>query len=165
MTLRQTAARLRPLALGGAAALLVGCDHASKQVASSTLEGGPPHPVVGRLLDLRYVENRDAAFEVLRWLPAGVRSILLLVVGAAALVILTTLLLRRRTFDLPGAALLFLLAGAAGNYADRLVRGYVVDFIHVPHWPVFNVADVYVAVGVGLMLLAHWRRPAPAAST
>jgi signal peptidase II len=162
MTLRGS---VRAVLLGAAATVLVGCDHVSKEVARSTLEGGPPQPVVGRVLDLRYVENRDMAFELLRWLPERARAILLLVTGAAALAVLATLLLRRRGFDLSSAALLFLLAGAAGNYGDRLLRGYVVDFIHVPYWPVFNVADAYVAVGVGLLLLMRLRRlPVPAAT-
>jgi signal peptidase II len=56
-------------------------------------------------------------------------------------------------------------AGAIGNGLDRVVRGYVVDFVRVPHWPVFNVADVYVTAGAGLLGLAAWRasrtRPAP----
>jgi signal peptidase II len=149
---------VRAVLLGAAVTVLVGCDHVSKEVARSTLEGGPPRPVVGRALDLRYVENRDVAFELLRWIPDRARAILLLVTGAAALAVLATLLLRRRGFDLPGAALLFLLAGAAGNYGDRLLRGYVVDFIHVPHWPVFNFADAYVVVGLGLLLLLRLRR-------
>jgi signal peptidase II len=162
VTLRGKSVRL---ALGAGASLLVGCDHVSKHVAKSTLEGGPPHQVVGRVLDLRYVENRDMAFELLRWIPDGVRTVLLLAGGAVALAVLTTLLLRRRGFDLTTAALLFLLAGAAGNYGDRLVRGYVIDFIHVPYWPVFNVADAYVAVGIGLMALMQLRRTRLAATT
>jgi signal peptidase II len=158
-----TPERLRPALLGIAASLLVGCDHVSKDVAKAALEGGPPHPVVGRVLDLRYAENRDMAFGLLRFIPDGVRAVVLLLAGAAALTVLTTLLLRRRGFDLTSAALLFLLAGATGNYADRLLRGYVVDFIHVPYWPVFNIADAYVAVGAGLLLLFQLRRaPVPA---
>ena len=48
----------------------------------------------------------------------------------------------------------FVLAGALGNVVDRAVRGYVVDFIHVRHWPVFNVADSAITLGV-VMLLAQ----------
>jgi signal peptidase II len=50
------------------------------------------------------------------------------------------------------------LGGALGNMVDRIVRGYVVDFIHVKGWPIFNVADIAVVVGVGLMLLSRVRR-------
>lgn len=51
-----------------------------------------------------------------------------------------------------------MVAGAIGNVADRVARGHVVDFIHVRFWPVFNVADVLVAVGVGLLALTQLRR-------
>jgi Signal peptidase (SPase) II len=50
--------------------------------------------------------------------------------------------------------------GALGNYLDRVFRGYVVDFIHVPHWPVFNVADIAVSVGIGLLVSTHLCNPA-----
>jgi signal peptidase II len=154
-----------------AAFLLIGCDHATKRVAKSALEGEPPRPVVGHLLDLQYTENRDAAFGIFRWIPVGPRGVMLKVIGALALGALTLALLRRRRpggthgwrIDLTSSALVFLLAGAAGNYGDRIFRGYVVDFIHIPHWPVFNVADAYVSIGIGLLALRelHARRRAP----
>ena len=57
------------------------------------------------------------------------------------------------------------MAGAIGNYLDRVLRGYVVDFVHVGHWPVFNVADAYITVGCLLLALgssSYGRgRPAP----
>jgi signal peptidase II len=57
------------------------------------------------------------------------------------------------------------LAGALGNVLDRLARGYVIDFIHLTHWPVFNVADVLVVVGIVVMVRGFTRiRPAPSPS-
>ena len=50
------------------------------------------------------------------------------------------------------------LAGAIGNHGDRLFRGHVVDWIHVHHWPVFNVADACLVAGMALIVLAQWRR-------
>lgn len=55
----------------------------------------------------------------------------------------------------------FILGGAFGNLADRILRGYVVDFIHLKGWPIFNVADIAVVVGFGLMFLARVRRRRP----
>jgi signal peptidase II len=133
-----------------ALATLVGCDHATKIVAKTELEHHAPRHLLGSLLDVRYVENTDVAFNALRWIPESVRSPLLIVFGAVA--ILCVLILLQRT---DGAAtrvsLVLILAGALGNYADRLTRGYVVDFIHVPHWPVFNVADICLTAGVILL--------------
>src|SRR5690348_3927703 len=108
-----TVSSLRAVLLG-ATLLLVGCDHASKYAARSALEGEPPRPVVGRALDLRYRENRDVAFELLRWIPDRPRATLLAVAGALAIGALGLVLLRRPSFDLGGAALVLLLAGAAG---------------------------------------------------
>jgi len=135
-----------------AVTLLVGCDHASKQLAKGALEGGPPAPLVRGILDLQYRKNRDVAFELLRWIPERARAVLVLVLGALALAALTTALVRRRSLDATTAALLLLLAGAAGNYFDRLGRGYVVDFIHLSHWAVFNPADAYLVAGAVLIV-------------
>lgn len=62
------------------------------------------------------------------------------------------LFLSRRATRIQTVALAMLLAGALGNFIDRAWHGYVVDFLHVVHWPVFNVADIYLTVG-GLVLL------------
>ncbi len=59
---------------------------------------------------------------------------------------------------------MLVLAGAIGNLADRLARGYVVDFIHVHHWPVWNVADAWVVLGVGALMIAAIRAAPPAAA-
>ena len=143
---------------------MVGCDHATKYVAKAELEGDSPRKVLGSLLDLRYVENTDMAFSMLRFIGEDARRPLLLVLGAVGVVALAVFLARAGT-PLTRAAALLLLAGAAGNYLDRVFRGYVVDFLHVPYWPVFNVADIYLATGMGALLLATWRqRATPAAS-
>lgn len=128
-------------------ATLVGCDYATKVVAKAELEHQAPRHLFGSLLDVRYVENTDVAFNALQWIPEGVRSPLLIVFGAAA-ILCVLILLQRTASAATRASLVLILAGAVGNYTDRLTRGYVVDFIHVPHWPVFNVADICVTAGV-----------------
>ncbi|HEX6275535.1 MAG TPA: signal peptidase II [Polyangiaceae bacterium] len=135
--------------------LLVGCDHATKGVAKAELETGGARELIDGLVSLRYVENTDIAFNLLRWVPEAVRFPLLLVTGALAVAALGFLLLRTRgVASLPLLALVLVTAGAVGNYIDRVFRGYVVDFVHLKHWPVFNVADVYVTVGYAI--LAGW---------
>ena len=63
-------------------------------------------------------------------------------------------------------ALVLVTAGAIGNYLDRLVRGYVVDFVYIHHWPVFNVADVYITAGYVLLAFGFFvcRRSGPCPS-
>ncbi|MDD5309045.1 MAG: signal peptidase II [Deltaproteobacteria bacterium] len=134
---------------------LAGCDHAVKHAAKAHLEGAEPRPVVGHVLRLQYTENHDTGFGLLRWLPVESRLPVILALQSLGSIALVVLLARRRRVDLVTAAFALLLAGALGNLADRALRGYVVDFIRVPHWPVFNLADVWITAGIGLFLLAH----------
>lgn len=148
---------LRSFALMGLLFCLVGCDHVTKALAKSELEARPAQSLIDPVLKLRYVENTDIAFNLLRGVPLNVREPLLLVAGALAILAVSALLLSGRVGGWARGGLLLVLAGAIGNYADRVWRGYVVDFIHVPHWPVFNVADVLIVVGGALLLSGHIR--------
>lgn len=154
--------RLRRVLLLAGVVPLVGCDHATKWFAKEALEDQPSRQLLGRVVQLTYAENTDIAWNLLRWIPETARKYLLLVVGAIAVIALLVMLFRTER-PWPRAALALISAGALGNYLDRLGRGYVVDFIHVTHWPVFNVADAYVVAGAALMALVAWRtRPEPA---
>ena len=147
------------LALLASTAALVGCDHVTKYAAKAELEHAPPRVLIASVLDLRYAENTDVAFNALRAVPERIRAPLLVAFGALAIVAIGVALLRWRGGAAARAALLLILAGALGNYLDRLLRGYVVDFIHVPHWPVFNVADILVCAGTALLAVTVLRRP------
>jgi len=145
---------------------MVGCDHATKFMARAHLADGARVALVDGILELRYAENNDAGFGALRWIDADVRKPLLLTVGGVAIAVMGVLLTRRRTTWLERVALAVVLAGAIGNFSDRLFRGGVVDFIHLTHWPIFNVADICLVVGAGLLIWCQLRpgeRAAPAA--
>ena len=145
---------------------LVGCDHATKAAAQGTLASGRIITLIRGLLDLRYTRNFDTAFSLTRawssehkslWLTGTAVVTTLFVVGWAYF--------RREEASLhERLGVTLILAGALGNASDRLVRGYVVDFIHLAHWPVFNVADMLVVAGVGLMALASRSPRSPAAT-
>jgi len=146
------ATRSARLAVLGSLVFLVGCDHATKGIASAELDSGNVLELIGGVMDFRYVENTDIAFNLLRWVPETIRRPGLLVVGALGLLALVFVLLRaRHPSRLRRLAFVLLTAGAIGNYLDRIVRGYVVDFVHVHHWPVFNVADAYVTLAFFLL--------------
>jgi len=147
-------ARAKRLAILGVLTLLVGCDHATKYAAKADLQGEPPHKLIAGFLDLRYVENTDVAFNLLRWIPESTRAPILVIAGGIAALCLGLVVLSRSRFSRTNLALLLVTAGAVGNYLDRILRGYVVDFMHVEHWPVFNVADIYVTLGVALLVIS-----------
>src|SRR5881392_4196535 len=90
---------------------LVGCDHATKWAAKGVLEDRPPRRLLGRVLELRYVENTDVAFNLLRWVPETWRRWALLLCGAGALAALVVATVRARQPWLR-AALVLVTAGA-----------------------------------------------------
>ncbi|WP_435769389.1 signal peptidase II [Nocardioides sp. SYSU DS0651] len=135
------------------AAVLYATDQVTKQLAVTRLAGEPDVQVVGELLQLHLTYNPGAAFSLGTRFTVGL-SILALV---ATVVVLW---MSRRLADRVWAVGLgCLLAGIAGNLTDRLARdprafhGHVVDFLMLPNWPVFNVADICINLGVGLILL------------
>ncbi len=135
-----------------------------------------PVIVLEDFLQLVYAENPGAAFSFLASAGAGFRVPFFHLITVAAVVFIT-LYLRKLSADqrLLQVALALLLGGALGNGFDRLVRGYVIDFIAVHwfdptwlrperHFPTFNVADCGVTIGIALLLLESFlqrKEPAP----
>lgn len=145
---------------------MFGCDHATKLAAEAKLSAGGAVPIVSGVLELRYTQNDDTAFSLLRTFGVARSPGALLAMAAVALglVLVTWLAAWRRATLVQHVGFALVVAGAAGNVVDRALRGYVVDFIHLTRWPVFNVADVAVVLGMLLLLHAASRRaqaPAP----
>jgi signal peptidase II len=159
-----TMGRVRPLRIVFVAAMvagLVGCDHATKLVAETTLRDRPPVPVVPGLLDLSYTQNHDVAFNAFERLQLHPSVALLTACAAVATlaIVVAWFRRRRRASALSHAGFALVLGGALGNAIDRVARGGVVDFIHIRFWPVFNVADIAVCAGIALMFLGLRARP------
>jgi signal peptidase II len=135
------------------AAGVLALDIASKAIVVATLSDRPPIRLLGGLLTLRESRNSGAAFSI------GTSMTIVFTVIAVG-VIIFILRTSRRIYSLPWAvALGLLLGGAMGNLGDRILRapgpfrGWVVDWIEVPHWPVFNLADSAIVCGGVLMVL------------
>jgi signal peptidase II len=150
--------RVTRWALYAAVLFLVGCDHATKAAAESMLVSGRVITLIHGWLDLRYTENFDTAFSVTHgWTGSSKALVLTAVTVAATLgVMLFAWWRRRESSSVERVALAFVVAGALGNTLDRVKRGYVVDFVHLHHWPVFNVADVLIVVGASLLAWASF---------
>jgi signal peptidase II len=112
--------------------------------------------VVTPFFNLVRVHNTGAAFSFLAG-ATGWQRWFFVVLGTVAAVFIVWMLRRHGGQKLFGWALALILGGALGNVVDRLLHGYVVDFIQV-HWrgwyfPSFNVADSAITVGAGLLIL------------
>lgn len=151
----RTGAPARLALFGGVAGIGVALDQLAKAVAREALAHGPLTLVPG-VLDLRLVMNTGAAFsmgEGAQWL-----FVLLAVVVVAAATVFVA-----RTADLTApfvASLACVAGGGVGNLIDRVAAGQVTDFLATTFvsFPVFNVADVFVTVGVVASLVCFWRR-------
>jgi len=128
--------------------LLIGGDQLSKWVVRAAFSPGYSVPVIPSVLHLTYVQNTGAAFGLF---PGYAGALMIL---AAAVVGWIVLELRRQAPRTKGGqlGLLLILGGAIGNLLDRLRFGYVVDFIDLRVWPVFNLADSAITIGVALLL-------------
>jgi signal peptidase II len=128
-------------------------DVVTKVLAVEHLAGEPRVPVVGDLLSLYLTYNSGAAFSFL----TGHTEVLAVVAIVATVVVLW--LSRRLRSTGWAIALGFLLGGVAGNLTDRLVRepgfmrGHVVDFLMLPNFPVFNVADICINIAAATIIL------------
>lgn len=156
------------LALGVAVVVVV-LDQLTKQLVQNLMTLHETIPLAPGIA-LTYVRNPGAAFSLLRGAPESVRIPLFLTVTVVAVVALVSYL-RTTPPERWGliAALGGILGGAVGNFICRVRYGEVVDFAHVYYgdwsWPMFNVADSAITVGVIVVLLASLRDPAPELTT
>jgi len=134
------------------AAIVVGLDQLSKAVIRRLLAPGQSLPVWPQIFHLSYVQNSGAAFGLLRGQTWILITFTVVVVGA-----ITFYAGHLQPHGLLGWALSLVLGGAVGNLIDRLRLGYVVDFFDFRIWPVFNVADIAIVVGVGIIIIYFWR--------
>ncbi|MET0284824.1 MAG: signal peptidase II [Polyangiales bacterium] len=125
-----------------------------------------PVPFIEGVLRFNYAENCGAAFSMLREAPGWTRALVFGVASIGAAIVLTVMFIRGSGGKMFAAAVPLILSGAIGNLTDRLRHGFVVDFIQVDpqlfNYPVFNVADIAIFVGVALLLLEGGEKKKPA---
>lgn len=139
------------------ATVLYATDVITKVIAVEELTGRPDVRVIGEVLQLHLTRNPGAAFSTGTQFTVGLTCL-------AIVAVVVVLWLSRRIGSVGWAiALASLLAGVAGNLTDRLLRepgpfrGHVIDFLMLPNWPVFNIADICINVGAGLVLIQAFR--------
>lgn len=129
-------------------AVLIFADRLSKVMAAKYLADGTVMTVIPYFLGLRYLENTGMAFSML----SG-KTVFLAVVTAAALIIMAYFLFVKNYGErFERFCFILIFAGGVGNLIDRVFQGYVIDYFEFlfMDFAIFNVADVYVCVGVGL---------------
>ena len=132
-------------------------DQSTKAWAVSRLRFGDDISVISGFLNFAYAHNTGVAFSMLDDHGNTGRWGLSIVALVAAALVLYFFWRTPRSDDRILGSLALLLAGIAGNVTDRLRLGYVIDFIDVQfgswHYPTFNVADMAICIGAGLLIL------------
>ena len=139
--------------IGGAvvavAVVVLAADQITKQLVRSSIAPAQSRDLIPGVLALVHEQNSGVAFSLLTGSEAGVIVITLLVV-AAVLVFFARQRERRWIWLACG----LVVGGAAGNLLDRIRAGSVTDFIKLPDWPAFNLADTAITLGVLALFLA-----------
>jgi signal peptidase II len=138
------------------AASVIVIDQFSKHLVVSMMQAGQSIPLINNFLHITYVRNPGAAFGMLPY-----QTLFFVLV---TLVVAVLILYYYRTLSDDHKWLRFGLAlqlgGAIGNLIDRIMEGYVVDFIDFKIWPpVFNIADSAIVIGIAIFIIAFWRDP------
>ena len=138
----------------------LGVDQASKRAVLETLSPGRPVEIVGSLVRFNLIFNPGAAFSL------GTSMTLALSIFAIVALMACVFIALRKVRTLSQAlAVGLMMAGISGNLHDRLFRapgpllGHVVDFIQLPHFAIFNVADICITTAAGLIILLSFHGP------
>jgi len=145
------------------AVLVIVLDLGTKALATAMLTYGDPVPVMP-MFNLTLLHNTGAAFSFLAQADGWQRwfFVALALVVSCVLVVWLRKLQPQETWT--AVAIVLILGGALGNVYDRVVHGYVVDFLHFYwqdwHFPAFNLADTAITVGAAMMIIDTFRTPA-----
>ncbi len=128
-------------------------DFATKKLAAAHLKGGTEVILIEKVFKLSYVENFGAAFGIFQDMRY-VFIVLTVLIVFFLFWLLKDAKTKSRIFK---TGITLMITGAVGNFIDRVFLGYVVDFLdfYLIDFPVFNVADCFVCVGAGLLIIYY----------
>ena len=149
----------RPVAIVLSIFVILGCDQVTKIVARKVLAANTTRDYMGGPLRIHFAENTGADLSIVAGRDEYWRLVALTFAVAIFLAIATFALFRKKQMQpMMTAGLTLLIAGGLGNLIDRLVYGYVTDFLNVGigslRTGIFNVADMAIMLGVGLLFFA-----------
>jgi signal peptidase II len=128
--------------------VVVGLDQLAKHTIGTSIHPGQTKHVIGSVLEFVYERNTGVAFSFLS--SGGAAVYIATGVALACLVAYLTIRPAKPWLWLPTG---MMVGGAIGNLIDRATLGSVIDFIKLPHWPVFNVADIAITFGVIILVI------------
>ncbi|MBU4342780.1 MAG: signal peptidase II [Candidatus Omnitrophica bacterium] len=138
-------------------------DQSLKSLVRLKLAVGESIPLINNIFHITYVSNTGAAFGLFKN-----SAVIFIIISVVAIVFIAGLILRsikRAEFmadPIFDSGLILIISGAIGNLIDRLKFGYVIDFIDVRIWPVFNIADTSITIGTLLLILSYVCQKRPA---
>ena len=135
------------LALAAVAASAIGADQLTKHIVSSKLALDERVAVVGPF-SIHHVQNSGIAFGLF----ASATAAVILLTGIAIAWMLVFFARSGARHPVLPVALGLVIGGSVSNLLDRVRLGYVTDFLHVNHWPEFNLADSFICIGVAILL-------------
>ncbi len=141
-------------------------DQISKFVIKSKFVEGESIRLIKSFFNLTYVKNDGAVWGLFSKQSNSIIPTIITVLALVTLIIISFFFLKLKNeckYELFGLA--FVLGGAIGNIIDRISQGFVVDFfdfiIFKYHWPVFNVADSFISIGVFILVISVWKGKCP----
>lgn len=142
---------------------LVTLDQATKLLVSRAVDLHESVPIIPGFFNITRIHNRGAIFGIFSRADSRIMILALTLASLAALGLVVYYFFKTPPSDrLLKLSLTLILAGALGNLTDRVLRGYVIDFLdlHIgnAHWPFFNAADSCITIGAFLMLAILFRR-------
>ncbi|MBF0493590.1 MAG: signal peptidase II [Candidatus Omnitrophica bacterium] len=135
------------------AAFLYGLDRVTKLLVISKIKPDASIPVVSGIFHITYVQNTGVAFGLFKDIP-----FFFICVGLLAVILIVSFLVKKydKICFRDRIALVTILSGTLGNLVDRIRHGYVVDFLDFRVWPVFNIADSAICIGVFLLMVSFF---------
>lgn len=129
-------------------ALIILLDQSTKFLAVARLTLNSPNPVIPNVFNLTLIYNTGGAFGIFRD-----KSMFFISLSILAIVYILFYLKIKKYTLWKEIAIGFILGGVAGNLIDRARFGYVIDFLDFRIWPIFNIADSAITIGVGLLIV------------
>lgn len=131
-------------------AIIVGLDQLAKYLIQANFALNSSVPLIDGIFHITYIQNSGAAFSLFQNKTGFLIAMQLIVIT----IVFGYLVMRRKKEHwCMLLSLSLIIAGGLGNLIDRAMYGYVIDFLDMRFWPIFNVADISVCVGCGLLVL------------